>query len=327
MRARFRVVLVDEFQDTDPVQWRILRTAFHGHATLVLVGDPKQAIYGFRGADVHAYLDARRDAGQRATLPRNYRSDAGVLAGLTALFGGAALGDEAIRVLPVEAAHAGRMLDAGSPVELRVVRREGHPLNRSELVAAKDARATVREDCARQVVALLSGGTTVCDRGAQVGAVRHERLLHPGDIAVIVRTNPEAAAIQERLRAAGVPAVVSGRTSIFTTAAAAQWQWLLEALEQPHRTARVRRLAVGRLVGLDAAALVDGPELDDLTLRVRGWGRLLADRGVAALFEAVSAGLRLQERLLAEPDGERLLTDLRHVAEVLHEAALDETSA
>ncbi|MFC3688536.1 UvrD-helicase domain-containing protein [Aquipuribacter hungaricus] len=323
MRARFRVVLVDEFQDTDPVQWRILCTAFHGHATLVLVGDPKQAIYGFRGADVRSYLDARHDAGSLTTLPRNYRSDAGVLAGLSALLGGAALGDEAIRVLPVGAQHEGRMLDVGAPVELRVVPREGHSLNRSDLVPAGAARTTVREDCVRQVVGLLSGGHVLCDRSSALAEERHERPLHPGDIAVIVRTNPEATAVQDRLRQAGVPAVVSGRSSVFATPAAEEWQWLLEALEQPHRPARLRRLAVGRLVGMDAAALVTGDELDTLALRVRAWLRVLADRGVAALFEAVQVGLGLQERLLSQPDGERLLTDLRHVGEVLHGAALD----
>ncbi|MGJ7440031.1 UvrD-helicase domain-containing protein [Aquipuribacter sp. MA13-6] len=324
MRARFRVVLVDEFQDTDPAQWRILRTAFHHHATLVLVGDPKQAVYGFRGADVHAYLQARHDAAGRASLPFNHRSDPGVLTGLSALLGGAALGDERIRVRPVTPAHRGRMVDVGAPVELRVVPREGHALNRSDLVSAADARATVREDCARQVVALLDGDVVVRPRG-DAATAGGPRPLHPGDIAVIVRLNSEAVAIQARLRAAGVPAVVSGRTSVFDTPAASEWQRLLEALEQPHRTSRVRTLGLGRLVGLDAAHLAgDDDALDRLGLQLREWVRVLGDRGVAALFEAVSAGLLLQERLLAQPDGERLLTDLRHVAEVLHEAALAE---
>ena len=105
LRARYQVVLVDEFQDTDPVQWTILREAFHGHRTLVLIGDPKQAIYGFRGADVHAYLEARESASVVRTLPTNHRSDQALLDGMSAVFGGAALGDERIRVLPVEAAH------------------------------------------------------------------------------------------------------------------------------------------------------------------------------------------------------------------------------
>ncbi|WP_336920953.1 UvrD-helicase domain-containing protein [Aquipuribacter sp. SD81] len=322
MRARFSVVLVDEFQDTDPVQWRILRTAFHGQATLVLVGDPKQAVYGFRGADVAAYLDARAATDQQATLPRNHRSDAGVLRGLDGVLAGAALGDERIRVRPVSAAHPGRVLDGpavGAPVELRVLQRDGlgpRDTTGAGLVTARAARAAVQEDCARRVVELLDG-TTLTPRG---GA---ERPLHPGDVAVVVRSNSEALGVQSWLRRAGVPAVVSGRTSVFTTGAAEEWQHLLEALEQPHRTARVRRLGVGRLVGFTAADL-DGeaPAVDDLALRLRTWARVLAARGVAALFERVQVDLRVQERLLAQPDGERVLTDLRHVAEVLHEESL-----
>ena len=76
MRNRWRIVLVDEFQDTDPVQWQILERAFHGPSTLILIGDPKQAIYGFRGGDVDTYLRASRQAGTRATLGTNRRSDA-----------------------------------------------------------------------------------------------------------------------------------------------------------------------------------------------------------------------------------------------------------
>ncbi len=313
LRRRFAVVLVDEFQDTDPVQWRILRTAFHGRATLVLVGDPKQAIYGFRGADVHAYLDARRDATTTATLPQNHRSDPGVLDGLAALFGEAALGDPQIRVRPVRAALTGRRLDAGPPVRLRAVQREGHSVNTFGIPVG-EARATVREDVARQVVDLLGSGALLSEPDGD------PRAVGPGDIAVIVRTNAEAEAIRERLRAAGVPAVVSGRASVFLTPAAEAWQHLLEALEQPHRTGRVRRLALGPLVGRTAETLED--HLDDLALQIRVWLRTLEDRGVAALAERVHADLRLPERLLAQPGGERLLTDLRHIGEVLHEEAL-----
>ena len=111
LQGRYRHVLVDEFQDTDPVQWSILQTAFHGARTLVLIGDPKQAIYAFRGADVHAYLQATEVAGTQSTLPDNWRSDAEVLRGLDAVFRGAALGDPRIRVLPVNAAHPGRLLE------------------------------------------------------------------------------------------------------------------------------------------------------------------------------------------------------------------------
>ena len=93
LRERYRVVLIDEFQDTDPIQWRIVNRAFGGgETTLVLIGDPKQAIYAFRGADVYAYLDAAASAGARATLNVNRRSDQALLDGLDALFGRARLG-------------------------------------------------------------------------------------------------------------------------------------------------------------------------------------------------------------------------------------------
>ena len=121
--------MVDEFQDTDPVQWDILRRAFAGHATLVLIGDPKQAIYAFRGADVFSYLDAVGQADQVATLATNWRSDAALVAALDALMGGAALGDERIVVRPVARsppASAGWLSaattpDPVAPVRLRVL--------------------------------------------------------------------------------------------------------------------------------------------------------------------------------------------------------------
>ena len=106
LRERYEVVLVDEFQDTDPVQWDILRAAFAGRTRMVLIGDPKQAIYGFRGADVHCYLDARDAPGTTVqTLPTNHRSDPSLVAAFEHLLGGLALGERDIVVDPVGAAH------------------------------------------------------------------------------------------------------------------------------------------------------------------------------------------------------------------------------
>ena len=131
LRDRYRVVMVDEFQDTDPIQWEIVRRAFAGHATVILIGDPKQAIYAFRGADVYSYLDAVSQADQVRTLGINWRSDQALVDGLESLMGGAALGDKQIMVRPVRADHCDRRLssagdpDAGrtwlAPVRLRVV--------------------------------------------------------------------------------------------------------------------------------------------------------------------------------------------------------------
>ncbi|MGY2061565.1 UvrD-helicase domain-containing protein, partial [Nocardia gipuzkoensis] len=118
IRERYRVALVDEFQDTDPLQWDILRRSFHGHATLVLVGDPKQAIYAFRGAEVLSYLDAVAHADSRRELTTNRRSDAGLLTALDHVMGAAALGHKEITVHRVHAVRPHTRLDG--PPEQRI---------------------------------------------------------------------------------------------------------------------------------------------------------------------------------------------------------------
>ena len=117
MRQRWQIVLVDEFQDTDPVQWQVLDRAFSGHATMVLIGDPKQAIYAFRGGDVTTYLTAAATAATQQTLSVNWRSDAALLSAMQELLRGAALGDERIVVRDVEAHHAeSRLVGRRQPV-------------------------------------------------------------------------------------------------------------------------------------------------------------------------------------------------------------------
>ncbi len=330
LRGRYRVVLVDEFQDTDPVQWTILREAFHGHSTLVLIGDPKQAIYAFRGADVHAYLDAREVAGVVHTLSTNHRSDVGLLAGMSAVLGGAALGDPRITVLPVEAAHSGPMVSLSlslspsvslsPPLQLRVLSRGQKALTTKGLLSVGDARTAVARDLADRVVTMLSDNSTLQPRDRLP-----PRPLEPRDIAVLVRSYLQADLVQAALRAANVPVVLTGKSSVFATPAAREWQLLLEALEQPHRTTRVRRLALSSIVGLDASSLdaAGDTATDDLAMALRSWAAVLEVRGVAAMFEAVSLRQHVQPRILGQVDGERLLTDLRHIGEVLHEAALE----
>ena len=155
LRERYQVVLVDEFQDTDPAQWTILRRAFHGHRTLILIGDPKQAIYAFRGADVFSYLEAAGHADQHATLPTNHRSDEAVVRGLADLMGGLELGDTRIVVNPVTAANARPRL-VGLPTEARVRLRTWHPED-GELRVVGEPRAAVAADVAADIVTTLAG--------------------------------------------------------------------------------------------------------------------------------------------------------------------------
>ncbi len=316
IRQHYRVVMVDEFQDTDPVQWQILRTAFHGHRTLVLIGDPKQAVYAFRGGDVVTYLDAGRDATATATLERNWRSDAALLDGLGHLMRQAALGDDRIVVRPVTSEHVGSRLIGAAPLRLRQVRRSALGLRDRATPKVGDLRELIAADLAADVVAQL----------ARVQLTPGEpRALQPGDIAVLTRKNSEATLVQRALVAAGVPAVVSGVVSVFSTRAARLWLTLLDALDHPGHAGRTAALALTELVGWDAARLAGAgeDERDALSDRVRGWARLLQARGVGALLEAVTS-TGLLHRVAADADGDRLLTDLRHVGQVLQEVSVRE---
>ncbi len=313
VRDRYDVVLVDEFQDTDPVQWEVLRLAFHGSRTLVLVGDPKQAIYAFRGAEVLSYLDAVEVADRVATLDTNWRSDAGLLRGLQHLHGGAALGHPRIVAQPVRPTRDGR-LPGTAPLRLRVLRRDP-PLLRGGFPAVDDLRCRVAADVADEVVRLLDGGLRL-----QGGA------LAPGDVAVLVRTRKQAGFVREALDRARVPSVLAGSTSVFETAAAVDWLRVLEAVEQPHRAGRVRLAALTPLLGWTATRLAGAgdEEVAGLAEQLRGWAALFAEAGFAALVERLTAQTRLAERMLGQEAGGRRLTDLRHVAQVLDRAAVEE---
>ncbi|HET7477468.1 MAG TPA: UvrD-helicase domain-containing protein [Dermatophilaceae bacterium] len=318
MRGRWKVVLVDEFQDTDPVQWQVLDRAFSGVARMVLIGDPKQAIYAFRGGDVVTYLSAARTAGALATLDTNHRSDAPLLDAIQALLRGAALGDDQIVVREVRASHAGSRLVGAphpSPFRLRVVDRARFGVTGERGVPIDLLRKHVANDLALDIQALLASGATFDGRPLQAR-----------DIAVLCETRKQCAAAEQGLSRHGIRSVVAGSGHVFATEAARDWLCLLEAMAQPHRSARVRSAALTPFFGRTATDLgTSGDGLTDtLANTVRDWAQLLKERGVAAVLEAASASGELATRVLGQVDGERALTDLRHIAEVLHEVAARE---
>lgn len=345
IRDRYRVVLVDEFQDTDPLQWEILRRAFHGYNTLVLVGDPKQSIYAFRGAEVLSYLDAVGHATARCELTTNRRSDAGLLTALDHLLGGAALGHDEIVVPAVTATQPWSRLSGPAelitPLRLRCLPRTGAgPRGVSGFPNIHRQRARVAADLAADIVGLLESGTEVAETavrrrlwdrppdetggGAETGPER--RPIGPGDIAVLVRTHTQLDVVRNALERAGVPVVLTSGSSIFATSSATDWLWVLRALEQPHRADRVRLAALTPLFGQTTAELEAGGA--DLVGRVsaelRDAGRLFARSGFAAVFEKLAAETRLAPRLLAVEHGERRLTDIRHLAQLLDEVSVAE---
>ena len=213
LRSRFRLVLVDEFQDTDTVQWKIFRTAFIEQHTgipavpLVVVGDPKQSIYRFRGAELSAYLEAveyaDQNGGRRFHLDTNYRSDADMLIALEHVLGQATFGDDRVGFEPVL---AGREMSSYGlsgeqpPTQIRSIE---PPLDSNGSVDAGTARNWVLADVVAEVVRLLGESRITRKHDASAEALR------PSDIGIVVKSNSDAELYASALRAAGIPAVTA----------------------------------------------------------------------------------------------------------------------
>lgn len=318
LAASWQAALVDECQDTDPRQAAIFDALFgppfdaDGRA-LVLIGDPKQAIYRFRGGDLHAYLAAARGAAHHLRLARNHRSSAAYVGACNAFY--AAAGDGLlhpdIRYVPVEA--AGRADRAPYTVDgvacaRPLVLHDFDP--EAPLPVAQDERARL---------ALLACADLVAEL---VGSGRHRiggRPLAAGQVAVLLPTNRHIDALRRLLRRRGVPCVGLARDSVWRS----EWAWslqvVLHAVLHPEDAAAVRAALGTRLFGLDWNAL------RELTAHEDRW-REAVERFHALQATWRAAGVlavvrRLVEdaaaRLLAQADGERALTDLRHLGELL----------
>ncbi len=314
MHQRWPIVMVDEFQDTDPVQWEVIRRAFTTRSTLILIGDPKQAIYAFRGGDIITYLSAAQSAGAQKTLATNWRSDGDLVQRLQVILRGAALGDSRIIVHPVEAHHTGSRLSGApsdAPVRLRIVRREAFRRTGTNPILIGDLRTHIPNDMAADIGNLLASGATF--DGERIGA---------GDVAVIVERHKDARSCFDALCKAGIPAVYNGDSDIFKSDAAEDWLCLLEAFDQPHRPGMVRAAAATMFFGKTADDLVNGGDelTDDVAETLREWAGHARERGVAAIFEAAQLS-GMGDRVLSWQGGERQMTDLAHMTQLLQEAA------
>jgi len=314
MSRRWPIVMVDEFQDTDPVQWKVIDDAFSGVSTLVLIGDPKQAIYAFRGGDIVTYLQAAQTAGEKQTLGVNWRSDEALVSRLQAVLRGAELGDPRIVVHDVAAQHKGtRLVGAphNDPFRLRVVPREALGRKGTQKLLIDDLRSFIGQDLAAQIGALLASPATFDGRPVRAG-----------DIAVIVEKRRDARVCFDALTAAGIPAVYTGDSDVYSSEACSDWLSLLEAFDQPHRSGVVRAAAATMFFGYSAQDLAAGGDelTDSVAETIREWADHARSNGVAAVFE--SARLRgMADRLLSRRGGERYMTDMAHATQLLQEAA------
>ena len=333
LRQRTQVILIDEFQDTDTIQWDIFRRAFvetgppgsSPAPAVVLVGDPKQSIYRFRSAELSAYLAAVAAADEVATLPVNWRSDGPLLTALETLFGGFEFGDPAVAFHPVSAAahHRERAIDGAGTESLTL--RWVPPGPDGQLVTddahqqiRRDVVATVRELLDDAAAGLVTLPIDDDDERADHHADQPRRQLRPSDIAILTRSNSQASTLTRMLGEAGIAAASASNESVLESEAARQWRHLLAALEQPGSAGRVRAAALGWSLGISANELasLDERGLDQLHDRFRTWSSELSIGGLPRLIALVRAA-GLHEHVLSRVGGERHLTDFDHITELL----------
>ncbi|MEM7675392.1 MAG: UvrD-helicase domain-containing protein [Myxococcota bacterium] len=326
LRRRFKVALIDEFQDTDRVQWSIFRRVFaeSPHHRLVVIGDPKQAIYGFRGADVHTYLAARDHLTGNTTsvvhLTQTYRATpalSGVLNRLldqqrpTPFFTGAIRYDH-----PVSA--------AGAPPQLLISERPVSAMHlfqikpRKDTVAPSVAVRTLNARIAEEVGVLLNCGTLV-------GAKKEQRPVSASDIFILTRTTKEGVAVAEALRRRGLPYAFYKQDGLFQTQEAEDVRTLLAAVAEPHDRGRRLRAWIGPFFAVPIAeaqrclSLPGSHPLLATLFRFRG---LADERKWARLFPQILADTGIIQRELFLADSERELTNYLHIFEILLDEAI-----
>ncbi|MEZ5465895.1 MAG: exodeoxyribonuclease V subunit beta [Lysobacteraceae bacterium] len=325
IRRTHPLALVDEFQDTDDRQWRILQRLYVGRddATLVLVGDPKQAIYRFRNGDIHTYLRAASEAGEPWRLDRNFRSRPSLVAATNTVFG--ARRDEAFvdprivfhDALPGLDNEDTLQRDGVAPVALELW--SAPPPDDDQKAHKKDLEQLALDATVADIVDWL----TAAKRGeVQVGD--DARALRAGDIAVLVGTNHQAARMQQALANHGVAAVRAGQESLFATDEAIELHRVLRALLRDGDGRALRAALATDLIGLDAAAIAalndekaEGQGSFDLVV-VSDWRHCWRERGTLALVNLLLTSAA--PRWLRRRDGARRFANTRHLAELLDEA-------
>ena len=336
LAERYQVAIIDESQDTDPRQFAIFQRVFldpRHRRRLILVGDPKQAIYGFRGANVATYLAARAGADAGYTLTRTHRAPAPLVETVNRLFRRAgAFHHPEMRFDPAVSA-----LDYD-----RRLWRDGVPCSRLETWIVPDEDGGTYRAAGRRIPALSArvAGTIVdlLQHGEfrtcfHDGRPEQVARVTPRDFAVLVATNAQANTMAEALQLRAVPVVVNSGSDVFSSDEARELHTLLQALLEPRRTRRLRTALATRLIGLDAAALtaLDQPTPDGETrasvwlARFSRWNQLWLTRGLAALLaDWEHSDVAVTHRLALVPlTGERRATNFRHLTDLLLEAARD----
>lgn len=325
LRQRFRAALIDEFQDTDETQYAIFRRLFpEGGITTFFIGDPKQAIYSFRGADIFSYLRAAKQTPAKYTKKLNWRSDGRLIAAINSIFTGCdnPFIYKEIAFEPSVAAETqkgiGLQLNGISetPFQLwRLLAEEGEGDSRTINLGSgrqQASRAVAGE--IQRLLRLAAAGKAIIDG----------KRLEERDMAILVRTNREARLMRAALSEMGIKGVLFGTGSVYAADEARELERLLWAVALPGNEGLMRNALATRIFGVGALALArisqDNALKGDWLSRFRAYSEIARRQGFIIMFRRLMREEGVRERFLKESNGERGLTNILHLTELLHQA-------
>jgi len=324
----YPVAMIDEFQDTDPLQYSIFsRIYLHNQEKgLFMIGDPKQAIYAFRGADIFTYIRARNEVQDHYTLATNWRSTSAMVEGANRLFRNSEspfLYDQDIPFYPVSSRPGGdeafwQLEGKRQPAMNFWLMESEQPLAKADYLAQMSQATAIK---IKSILKLASQGKASFNKNS-----KQKSAIQAGDIAVLVRTGAEAALVRQELTKLGISSVyLSNRDSVFTSPVACELRIILEALLNPNDERALRSALATTLMDRDSAEL-DRLNLDELLLeslsnQFQLYHQLWKRRGVMSMLRTVMSHESMAVRLLSAENGERYLTDYLHLAELLQQAA------
>ena len=326
VRERYRIALIDEFQDTDSAQWKIFSSLF---ATkdhyLYLIGDPKQAIYRFRGADIFSYFSARETVANRMTLSRNFRSNPGLMSGVNRLFANFEIGGVGYQaVAPARSAEDGRLVE--QECELpglvycqlapRQIDDPGWP--------SGGAGEVIRAWVVSEVAALISTRSSIrLESDGTTGEVQSKKIF-PADIAILVRTHKEAELYQNSFRYIGVSAVITSKTVVFSTEECTFLLLILKSIAAPGHEGLLKTALSCTWFGLSGdehfRICSNSDTFASWQERFQNYHELWQQAGFLPMMDKFLKSEQVAIRLCRSPGAERRISNIEHLAELTQEA-------
>ncbi len=316
IRSRFPLAMVDEFQDTDSLQYRIFSRLYAEYDQgLILIGDPKQAIYSFRGADVFTYQLARRETAAHFGLDTNYRSTCDHVELINRLFSRNHAVFQFEDFIAFQPSHCGRKLQLTrgderlAPLACWLLPFDGKPISKQQ------ARSWFARQCALEIRRLLDERDLMLDG----------RPLAAGDIAILVRKSADARLMKAELDALGIRSSLYSRDSVYATEQAREISLLLEVLLEPGRSEQLLGLLTTDLFAYSASDIdelqQDGQRLMDLIEQMQVYREQWRKQGLLAMFFCVLRDFDTLNRNLNQVDGERRMTNWLHIIENIQQQA------